>query len=82
MKLKITKSWIVTTSIIVTLLVILFGAIIIYTITIHNSPKVGVSRFELFSDMIDNITKDLSKEEAEVLTKTFIRLEDFFHKIP
>lgn len=53
MKLKITKSWIVTTSIIATLLVILFGAIIIYTITIHNSPKVGVSRFELFSDMIE-----------------------------
>ena len=33
-------------------------------------------------DMIDNITKGLTKEEAEVLTRTFIRLEDFFHKIP
>ncbi|MDY4742225.1 MAG: hypothetical protein SO361_03890, partial [Lachnospira sp.] len=53
MKLKITKSWIVTASIIVALLVILFGAIIIDTITIHNSPNVGVSRFELFSDMIE-----------------------------
>ena len=29
-----------------------------------------------------HITKDLTKEEAEVLTKTFIRLEDFFHQIP
>ena len=33
-------------------------------------------------DMIGHITKDLTKEEAEVLTKTFIRLEDFFHQIP
>ena len=33
-------------------------------------------------DMIENITKDLTKEEAEVLTKTFIRLEDFFHQLP
>ena len=33
-------------------------------------------------DMIENITIDLTKEEAEVLTKTFIRLEDFFHQLP
>ena len=33
-------------------------------------------------DMIGHITKDLTEEEAEVLTKTFIRLEDFFHQIP
>ena len=32
-------------------------------------------------DMIGHITKDLTKEEAEVLMKTFIRLEDFFHQI-
>ena len=32
--------------------------------------------------MIENITKDLTKEEAEVLTKTFIRLEDFFNQLP
>ena len=32
-------------------------------------------------DMIGHITKDLTKEEAEVLMKTFIRLEDFFHQL-
>ena len=59
MKFKITKSWIVTVSIIAALLVILLGAIIIDTITIHNSPNVGVSRFELFSDMIEIIAVSL-----------------------
>ena len=50
MKLKITKSWIVTASIIVALLVILFGAIIIDTITIHNSPN--------FAEFINGIFKN------------------------
>lgn len=35
---------------------------------------------QFHKDMIDNITKDLSEEEASVLTKTFIKLEDYFGK--
>jgi len=29
-------------------------------------------------NMIESVMDDLSKEEAEILTKTFVRLEDFF----
>ncbi|MDO5402852.1 MAG: MarR family winged helix-turn-helix transcriptional regulator [Eubacteriales bacterium] len=35
---------------------------------------------QFHKDMIDNITKGLSKEEASVLTKTCIKLEDYFGK--
>lgn len=44
--------------------------------------KKGFAAFKHHMDfhrkMIDSIMKDLSEEEAAVLTKTFYRLEDFF----
>ncbi len=42
----------------------------------------GISAFQhhmsFHKKMVDSIMKDLSEEEAAVLTKTFIRLKDFF----
>lgn len=49
------------------------------------TPK-GVLAFnhhkKFHQDMIENITNDLSKEEAAVLTKTFTRLHEYFKQIP
>ena len=56
------------------------------TVGINGLVKKGIAAYihheNFHKDMIGHITKDLTKEEAEVLTKTFIRLEDFFHQIP
>lgn len=35
---------------------------------------------QFHKNMIDSITHDLTPEEAAVLTKTFIKVEDFFHQ--
>lgn len=47
--------------------------------------KKGLAAFkhhmQFHKQMIDSVMQDLSEEEAAILTKTFIRLEDFFDQL-
>ncbi|MDD3240571.1 MAG: MarR family transcriptional regulator [Lachnospira sp.] len=51
---------------------------VVYASLTLKGHKAFQHHMQFHKDMIDSITKDLSEEEAAVLTKTFIKLEDFF----
>ena len=57
------------------------GTLIVYASLTDKGIAAYRHHENFHKDMIGHITKDLTKEEAEVLMKTFIRLEDFFHQI-
>lgn len=54
---------------------------IVYASLTKKGQAAFLHHMKFHRDMIEQITHDLSPEEAEVLIKTFTRLEDFFHKI-
>lgn len=55
---------------------------IVYASLTEKGKAAFIHHMRFHKNMIDEVTQDLSQEEAEVLIKTFSRLEDFFRQIP
>lgn len=54
---------------------------IVYASLTDKGTRAYIHHMRFHKNMINQITEDLSREEAEVLTKTFTKLENFFRGI-
>ena len=55
---------------------------IVYASLTEKGLKAYEHHMNFHKDMIEFITRDLSKDEAETLIKTFTRLEEYFRQFP